>query len=40
MPLTVAKETIQMHWKEQIGEQSSQILLEGDMISITQSGAP
>lgn len=32
MPLTLAKETIQMDWKEQTGKQSSQILLEGDMI--------
>lgn len=32
MPLTLAKETIQMDWKEQTGRQSSQILLEGDMI--------
>ncbi len=32
MPLTLAKETIQMDWREQIGKQSSQILLEGDMI--------
>lgn len=32
MPLTLAKETIEMHWKEQLGRQSAQILLEGDMI--------
>ncbi len=32
MPLTLAKETIQMNWKERAGQQSSQILLEGDMI--------
>lgn len=32
MPLTLAKETMEMHWKEQMGAQSSQILLEGDMI--------
>ena len=32
MPLTLAKETMEMHWKAQVGKQSSQILLEGDMI--------
>ena len=32
MPLTLAKETMEMHWKEQMGEQNGQILLEGDMI--------
>lgn len=32
MPLTLAKETIEMHWNEQIGRQTAQILLEGDMI--------
>lgn len=32
MPLTLAKETTEMTWKEQAGEQATQILLEGDMI--------
>ena len=32
MPLTLAKETMEMSWKEQAGEQTTQILLEGDMI--------
>ncbi|WP_458407707.1 DUF3794 and LysM peptidoglycan-binding domain-containing protein [Anaerotignum sp.] len=32
MPLTLAKETMEMHWKEQLGKQTGQILLEGDMI--------
>ena len=32
MPLTLAKETMDMNWKDTAGKQSSQILLEGDMI--------
>lgn len=32
MPLTLEKETMEMSWKEQTGEQATQILLEGDMI--------
>lgn len=32
MPLTLAKETMDMNWKDTAGQQSSQILLEGDMI--------
>lgn len=32
MPLTLAKETMDMHWKDTAAKQSSQILLEGDMI--------
>ena len=32
MPLTLAKETMEMNWKEPVGRQSGQILLEGDMI--------
>ena len=32
MPLTLAKEMMEMHWKAQMGKESSQILLEGDMI--------
>ena len=32
MPLTLAKETMEMNWKETVGRQSGQILLEGDMI--------
>lgn len=32
MPLTLAKETMEMTWKEQAGQQATQILLEGDMI--------
>lgn len=32
MPLTLAKETMEMSWKAQAGEQATQILLEGDMI--------
>ena len=32
MPLTLAKETMEMNWKEKAGEQATQILLEGDMI--------
>ena len=32
MPLTLAKETMEMQWKERKGMQSGQILLEGDMI--------
>ena len=32
MPLTLAKETMEMQWKERKGTQSGQILLEGDMI--------
>ena len=32
MPLTLAKETMEMHWKEPLGKQNGQILLEGDMI--------
>ena len=32
MPLTLAKETMEMHWKEPIEKQTGQILLEGDMI--------
>ena len=32
MPLTLAKETMEMSWKAQVGEQVTQILLEGDMI--------
>ena len=32
MATTLAKETMEMHWKEERGSQSSQILLEGDMI--------
>ena len=32
MPLTLAKETKEMSWKEKIGKQGTQILLEGDMI--------
>ena len=32
MPLTLAKETMEMNWKETVGRQAGQILLEGDMI--------
>lgn len=32
MPTELAKETMEMTWKEQTGRQSGQILLEGDMI--------
>ncbi len=32
MPLTLAKETMEMHWKEPLEKQNGQILLEGDMI--------
>ena len=32
MPLTLAKETMEMNWKEPVSRQSGQILLEGDMI--------
>ena len=32
MPLTLAKETMEMSWKARAGEQVTQILLEGDMI--------
>lgn len=32
MPLTLAKETMDMNWKDIAGRQSSQILLEGDLI--------
>ena len=32
MPLTLAKETMEMNWKTQAGVQATQILLEGDMI--------
>lgn len=32
MPLTLAKETMEMHWKTRAGEEAMQILLEGDMI--------
>lgn len=32
MPLTLAKETMDMNWKDTAAKQSSQILLEGDMI--------
>ena len=32
MPLTLAKKMMEMHWKAQMGKESSQILLEGDMI--------
>ena len=32
MPFALAKETMEMEWKAQMGQESSQILLEGDMI--------
>ena len=32
MPLTLAKETMDMNWKDTAASGSSQILLEGDMI--------
>jgi len=32
MPLTLAKETKDVSWKEKIGKQGTQLLLEGDMI--------
>lgn len=32
MPLTLAKETMDMNWKDAAASGSSQILLEGDMI--------
>lgn len=32
MPLTLAKETMEMNWNAQMGEEATQILLEGDMI--------
>ncbi len=32
MPFALAKETMEMEWKTQMGKESSQILLEGDMI--------
>lgn len=32
MPLTLAKEMMEMHWMETMGEEKGQILLEGDMI--------
>ena len=33
MPLTLAKETKDVSWKEKIGKQGTQLLLEGDMIA-------
>ena len=30
--MEVEKETMQMKWKERMGQQSTQILLEGDLI--------
>ena len=32
MPFALAKETMEMEWKTQMGKENSQILLEGDMI--------
>ena len=32
MPFALTKETMEMEWKAQMGQESSQILLEGDMI--------
>lgn len=32
MPFALEKETMEMEWKERMGKESSQILLEGDMI--------
>ena len=32
MPFTLGKETMEIHWKEEMGVEKSQILLEGDMI--------
>ena len=36
MPLTLAKETMEMHWKEQMGEQNGQILLQKSVDEIRE----